>query len=327
MEIHTEIDTENLLGRFLRARRELLRPEDLGLPAGARRRVVGLRREEVARLAGVSTDYYVRLEQGRECHPSTQVVDALARALELEDDATAHLHRLARPSAVRRRRPARRGQVSPHLLRMMAAWPHTPAVVLDHCLTVLAANPLGEALFDGHTYSGDLVRLVFLDPDARDFYPDWERVAVNTVAGLRAAVDTAYDDTAYDDPRLIEVVGELSLRNETFRRLWARHDIRRKTHETKRFHHPLVGELTLHYESLTVNSAHGQQLVVYQAAPASRSEEALSLLGSLTAAPHAPAEADADADTDAGAGPAAESADPAADPAPDPAADTDPRRP
>ncbi|MEE4419173.1 helix-turn-helix transcriptional regulator [Streptomyces bugieae] len=300
-----EIDTENLLGRFLRARRELLRPEDLGLPAGARRRVAGLRREEVARLAGVSTDYYVRLEQGRECHPSAQVVDALARALELEDDAAAHMHRLARPSSARRHRPARRGQVSPHLLRMMAAWPHTPAVVLDHCLTVLAANSLGEALFDGHTYSGDLVRLVFLDPDARDFYPDWDRVAANTVAGLRAAVDTEYDD-----PRLIEVVGELSVRSETFRRLWARHDIRRKTHETKRFHHPLVGELALHYESLTVNSAPGQQLVVYQAAPSSRSEEALSLLGSLTAA--------SGAATDA-------AADPVAEPVADRVADGDPR--
>ncbi|MGP4044028.1 helix-turn-helix domain-containing protein [Streptomyces sp. 2A115] len=273
-----DIDTANLLGQFLRARRELLRPEDLGMPAGARRRVAGLRREEVAQLAGVSTDYYVRLEQGRERHPSAQVVDALARALALEEDAAAHLHRLARPSPDRRRRPARREQVSPHLLRMMTAWPHTPAVVMDHCLTVLAANALGKALFDGHAYSGDLVRLVFLDPDARDFYPDWDRVAVNTVAGLRAAVGTDYDDS-----RLIEVVGELSVKSEAFRRLWARHDIRQKTHETKRFRHPLVGELTLHYESLTVNSAPGQQLVVYQADPGSPSEEALSLLGSLTA--------------------------------------------
>ncbi|MEU9500069.1 helix-turn-helix transcriptional regulator [Streptomyces sp. NPDC048196] len=314
-----EIETENLLGRFLRARRELLRPEDLGLPVGARRRVAGLRREEVARLAGMSTDYYVRLEQGRECHPSAQVVDALARALELEDDAAAHLHRLAHPSSVRRRRPARRGQVSPHLLRMMAAWPHTPAVVLDHCLTVLAANPLGEALFDGHTYSGDLVRLVFLDPGARDLYPDWDQVAANTVAGLRAAVDTAYDD-----PRLIEVVGELSVKNETFRRLWARHDIRRKTHETKRFHHPLVGELALHYESLTVNSAPGQQLVVYQAAPASRSEEALSLLGSLTAASAVATGAVADPAVESVAEPAVQSvAEPES--VAEPAVDVDPR--
>ncbi|MGW1379073.1 helix-turn-helix transcriptional regulator [Streptomyces sp. NPDC002446] len=273
-----DTDTENLLGQFLRARRELLRPEDLGLPADGRRRVTGLRREEVAQLAGVSTDYYMRLEQGRERHPSVQVVDALARVLELEDDAAAHLHRLALPFSRRRRPAARREHVSPHLLSMMAAWPQTPAVVLDRYLTVLAANALGTALFDGHTYRDDLVRLVFLDPDARDFYPDWDRAAANTVGGLRAAVGTDYND-----PRLVEVVGELSLKSESFRRLWARHDIRHKTHETKRFRHPVVGELTLHYESLTVNSAPGQQLVVYQADPGSPSQEALSLLGSYTA--------------------------------------------
>ncbi|MEV6030078.1 helix-turn-helix transcriptional regulator [Nonomuraea sp. NPDC052116] len=271
------MDRENPLGQFLRARRELLQPEEAGVPVTTRRRVAGLRREEVARLAGVSTDYYVRLEQGRERHPSAQVVDALAHALALEEDAVAHLHRLARP--VRRRRAsARRERVSPNLLRMMEGWPHTPAVVLGRCLNVLAANALGRALFDGHAYSGDLVRLVFLDPDAREFYPDWDRVAVNTVAGLRAGAGTDQDD-----PLLIEVVGELSVKSEAFRRLWARHDIRQKTHETKRFRHPLVGELTLHYESLTVNSAPGQQLVVYQADPGSPSEESLSLLGSLTA--------------------------------------------
>ncbi|MBF8189379.1 helix-turn-helix domain-containing protein [Nonomuraea sp. K274] len=282
------MDRENALGRFLRARRELLPPEEVGLPVGERRRVAGLRREEVAGLAGVSTDYYIRLEQGRERHPSAQVVDALARTLCLEEDATAYLHRLARPDGGRRRPPARREQVSLSLLRMMDAWPHTPAVVLGRRLTVLASNVLGKALFDGHAYSGDLVRLVFLDPDARDFYPDWDRVAVNTVAGLRAGADP-------DDARLIEVVGELSLKSDAFRRLWARHDIRQKTHETKRFRHPLVGELTLRYESLTVNSASGQQLVVYQADPGSPSEEALSLLGSLTADSHVHRPADGDA--------------------------------
>jgi hypothetical protein len=163
-------------------------------------------------------------------------------------------------------------------MQMLHAWPNTPAVVLGRTLTVLAHNPLGKALFDGHAYSGDLVRLVFLDPDARDFYPDWDRVAVNTVAGLRASAGLDPDD-----PTLVETVGELSVKSAGFRRLWARHDIRQKTHETKRFRHPLVGELTLTYESLTVNSAPGQQLVVYQAAPGSASEEALALLGSLTA--------------------------------------------
>jgi transcriptional regulator with XRE-family HTH domain len=272
------MDTENLLGQFLRARRELLQPEDLGLPVGARRRVAGLRRAEVARLAGVSTDYYIRLEQGRERHPSAQVVDALARALELGDDAAAHLHRLAHPAMDGRRPSCGPERVGDALLRMMPAWPQTPAVVLGRRLTVLAANTLGEALFAGHTYSDDLMRLVFLDPDARTFYPDWDRVAVNTVGGLRSSIGTDYDD-----PELIELVGELALKSDAFRRLWARHDIRQKTHETKRLQHPLVGELILHYESLTVNSEPGQQLVVYQADPGSPSEERLSLLGSLTA--------------------------------------------
>jgi hypothetical protein len=133
-------------------------------------------------------------------------------------------------------------------------------------------------LFAGHAHSGDLIRLVFLDPDAREFYPDWERVAVNTVGGLRAAAGIDPDD-----PRLIETVGELSVKSADFRRLWARHDIRQKTHETKRFHHRLVGELVLSYEALTVNSAPGQQLVVYQAEPGSPAEAGLALLGSLAA--------------------------------------------
>ena len=264
----------NAIGQFLRARRELVRPEDVDLVPGSGRRVAGLRRTEVALLAGVSSDYYVRLEQGRERNPSPQVVDALARALDLDDEATAYLHDLARPRP-RPRKRLRREEVSPALRGMMAAWTDTPAVVLGQCLNVLAHNHLGEALFARHTYSDDLVRLVFLDPDARDFYPDWERVACNTVGGLRAA--------ASDEPRLINTVGELSVRSADFRRLWARHDIRQKTHETKRFRHPLVGELTLAYEALTVNSAPGQQLIVYQAEPGSPSEEALSLLGSLTA--------------------------------------------
>ncbi|MFD9893407.1 helix-turn-helix transcriptional regulator [Amycolatopsis sp. NPDC059027] len=272
------MDSDNALGTFLRARRELVRPEDAGLPVTGHRRVAGLRREEVARLAGVSADYYVRLEQGRERNPSIQVVDALARALDLDEEALAHLHRLARPVRTRRRPAARRERVSPNLLRMLDGWERAPAVVLGRCLTVLAHNILGRALFAGHTYSGDLVRLVFLDPDAREFYPDWERVAVNTVGGLRSAAGLDQDD-----PLLIETVGELSVKSEAFRDLWARHDIRQKTHETKRFRHPLVGELTLTYEALTVNSAPGQQLVVYQAEPGSPSEEALALLGSLTA--------------------------------------------
>jgi hypothetical protein len=206
------------------------------------------------------------------------VVEALARALELDDDAAAHLHELARPRVQRRRQAPSREGVSRHLVQMMEGWHRTPAVILGRYLTVLAANDLGRALFAGHTHSDDLVRLVFLDPDAREFYPEWERAAANTVAGLRAAAGIDRDD-----PDLIELVGELSAKSEPFRRLWARHDIRQKTHEVKRFGHPVVGDLTLRYESFTVNSAPGQHLVVYQAEPGSPSEDALGLLGSLAA--------------------------------------------
>src|SRR3954470_14251083 len=151
------MDGDNLLGQFLRARRGLVQPEEQDVPVIGRRRVAGLRREEVAMLAGLSTDYYVRLEQGRERHPSVQVIDALARALLLEDDAIAHLHELARPVPGRSRRTARSQRVSPRLLRMMNDWHRTPAVILGRCLNVLAHNSLGEALFGGHTYSGDLM--------------------------------------------------------------------------------------------------------------------------------------------------------------------------
>ncbi|ARX82379.1 MULTISPECIES: helix-turn-helix domain-containing protein [Streptomyces] len=270
------MDSDNLLGQFLRARRARVGPADVGMPGGLRRRVPGLRREEVAMLAGLSTDYYVRLEQGRERNPSAQVLEALAGALLLEGDAVVHLHRLAGTGAGGRR--AGRGRkVGAGLARMLDSWAGTPAVVLDHCLRVLAHNPLGGALFAGHTYSGDLVRFVFLDPGAPDFYPDWDRVAVNTVAALREGAGADLND-----PELTALVGELSLKSAAFRELWARHDIRRKTRDTKRFHHPVVGDLTLTYESFTVNSEPGRQLVVYQAEPGSPSAHALALLGSLT---------------------------------------------
>jgi transcriptional regulator with XRE-family HTH domain len=274
------MNSDNRLGEFLRARRELTRPEDLGFLDAGRRKVPGLRREEVAMLAGVSTDYYVRLEQGRERHPSAQVLDALASALRLEDDARTHAHKLAQPVPRRAATAGRIEKASPNLVRLLEKWAHTPALVLGRYLDVLARNSLADALYGGMTYSNNIMRLVFLDPAAREFYRDWALVSRATVAGLRAAVGADIDD-----PRLTSLVGELSLKSPEFRRLWARHDVRGKTHARKRFQHPLVGELTLHYESFTVNSAPNQQLLVYQAEPASPSEQALLLLGSLTADP------------------------------------------
>jgi transcriptional regulator with XRE-family HTH domain len=269
---------DNRIGQFLRARRERVRPEDVGLPDFGRRRVPGLRREELATLAGVSADYYVRLEQGRERHPSEQVIDALARALQLDDDATAHLHDLARPAPRRRRAAKRAERIRPELLRLMEAWPHTPAMVMGRHLDVLAANSLATALHGGFARGNNLVRTLFLDPAARERYPDWDVVARDTVAALRASVGPDLDD-----PHLTDLVGELSLKSERFRALWARHDVREKTHGTKRFVHPQVGELELHYETFAVAGSSGQVLSVYHAEPGSSTEQALALLSSIAA--------------------------------------------
>jgi transcriptional regulator with XRE-family HTH domain len=273
-----EMAEENRIGQFLRARRERVRPEDVGLPDFGRRRVPGLRREELATLAGVSADYYVRLEQGRERHPSEQVIDALARALQLDDDATAHLHELARPAPRRRSAAKRAERIRPELLRLMQAWPHTPAMVTSRHLDVLAANSLATALHGAYVRGDNLVRSLFLDPAARERYPDWDEVARDTVAALRAAVGPDLDD-----PHLTDLVGELSLKSDRFRLLWARHDVREKTHGTKRFVHPQVGELTLRYETFAVAGSSGQVLSVYHADPGSQTEQALALLSSIAA--------------------------------------------
>lgn len=271
------MDSDNRLGAFLRARRELVRPEDFGMSGGGQRRVAGLRREEVAMLAGMSADYYVRLEQGRDKHPSEQVVVALARVFALDEEGVAHLRELARPVVRRRRAQQRPERVSPGLLALMEAWPNTPALVLGRHLDVLAANPLAVAVNACSAPGINQVRMMFLDPEARNVYPDWAIHAAETVASLRASAGDL------DDPRLTELVGELSLKSDDFRRLWARHDIRGKTAGTKRFLNPMVGELTLAYETFAVNGAPGQLLIAYHAEPGSESERALALLGSMVA--------------------------------------------
>jgi transcriptional regulator with XRE-family HTH domain len=277
-------DTPNRLGEFLRARRALVTPDDVGLPDLGRRRVAGLRREELALLAGVSVDYYVRLEQGRDTHPSEQVLDALARALCLDDDAVAHLHDLARP-APRRRRPRERPErVRPGVLRLLESWSSIPAFVLGRRMDVLAFNALAGMLHDGFATERNMVRLVFLDPAARDTFPDFDAVAQETVATLRAAAGADLDD-----PRLAELVGELSLKSDEFRRLWARHEVREKASGVKRMLHPMVGELVLGYETLRVNDAPEQLVVGYHAEPGSASERALALLGAMAAERAVPA--------------------------------------
>jgi transcriptional regulator with XRE-family HTH domain len=278
------VSPDNPIGEYLRARRELVRPQDAGLPAaGNRRRVPGLRREEVALLAGVSIDYYVRLEQGRDQHPSRQVLEALARALQLDEDAAAHLFRLAQPPTRRRRRVARAERVSPGIVALIDSWSQHPAYVQGRYMDVLAANQLATALAPYYRVGENIVRAAFLDPRVRDMYEDWDQVTESTAAGLRAHVGPDVDD-----PRLNELVGELCVRSERFAQLWARHDARPKRSGTSELHHPQVGALKLSYEKLAIPDSDRQTLVVYHAAPGSPSEQALVLLASAAAGEREP---------------------------------------
>ncbi|PZF91254.1 helix-turn-helix transcriptional regulator [Micromonospora deserti] len=286
------MDGSNQLGEFLRARRELAQPGDFGLPEPTRRRVPGLRREEVALLAGMSADYYIRLEQGRDKHPSEQVLDALARVFRLDADAVAHLHELARPTARRRRTPRAPERVSPSLRRLVDGWPNQPAVVVGRRMDVLVGNALAAVLCPWFVPGHNLVRDFFLDPESPNIYADWDAIAADSVASLRGMAGTDVDD-----PQLTDLVGELSLKSEAFRRLWARHDVRVKTAGSKRFRHPMVGELSLDYETLTVNGASGQMLIVYHAEPGSPSANALALLGSMAADAHPTATSRRSSDT------------------------------
>ncbi|MFD7582949.1 helix-turn-helix transcriptional regulator [Kitasatospora sp. NPDC059817] len=275
------------LGDYLRTRRALVSPAQAGLPPTGRRRVPGLRREEVAELVGLSTDYYVRLEQGRAERPSDEVLDALGRALRLGPAERAHLYDLARPprrSAARTAGAGRDGDaLRPALRRVVEAMPTTPALIMNDRNDVLAWNRLAAALIADFPElpprERNLARRIFLDPGAPDVHLDWEDAARTTVGILRMA-----SGRHPHDPELVRLIGELALGSADFRRLWAGHHVHEKTHGPKRLRHPVVGDVTLDYETFQAPGAARHLLVVYTAAPGSPAEEALAVLGGFTAA-------------------------------------------
>ena len=269
----------NELGEFLRARRARLLPGDVGLPEGAGlRRTPGLRREEVAALAGISIDYYIRLEQGKETNPSTVILDALTSALRLDEEEHSHLYALANYVAQRpSHRPATRSRtVRPGILQLLETLRPCPAYVLSTTSDILAANPEGLALLAGITdwppKQRNTTRYTFLHPSARTVFADWDKAASGSVAQLRTAV--AADPEA---PDLVALVEELAAGSPEFAKLWRRYDVRHRRSEQKTFHHPQVGELTFAYEVVNLDED-GQRMTIYQAAPGSSSHDAMTLL-------------------------------------------------
>jgi transcriptional regulator with XRE-family HTH domain len=279
------VDTKKEIRDFLTSRRARITPEQAGLVSFGSRRVPGLRREEVAVLAGVSVPYYTRLERGDMSGVSQSVLEALARALELDDAERAHLIDLARaaqPTGARPRRRQAKQRVRPEVQWILKAITGAAAFVGNARLDILAANELGRALFS-ELYASparpvNSARFVFLDPRAEAFYRDWERVAGECVAILRWAVGR----DPYDRD-LSDLVGELTTHSEAFRTRWAAHDVRFHNAGVKHFHHPVVGELTLTFNRLDLNADQGLTIFTYAAEPGSRSEEALKLLGSWAA--------------------------------------------
>nr|WP_179549235.1 helix-turn-helix domain-containing protein [Herbiconiux flava] len=267
---------ENRLGEYLRARRALVSPEQAGLPGGRHRRVPGLRREEVALLAGISADYYLRLERGRDRNPSAQVLQALARVLHLDDVETAYLLGLAKPQRRDAARPRRRAERVPERLHHLLAALELPAFVEGRTFDVLASNPLAVALNPRLVPGENRLRSLLLDPGERAFHDDWERASADSVAAFRSTIG---DDVT--DARAVELVGELSLASGRFRTLWARHDVQRLEGGVATVHHPVVGPLRLNREKLPVGDV---LLVVYYPDEHSDSAERLALLASSVAA-------------------------------------------
>jgi transcriptional regulator with XRE-family HTH domain len=285
------VDAASELSQFLTSRRANVTPEQVGLPTYGQRRVPGLRREEVATLAGVSVEYYKRLERGNATGASDSVLEALADALRRDDAERAHLFDLARAArriaASPRRRAAGQGvrPVVQQILNGIAS----PATVSNMRCDYLAANQLGRALyaplFESREQPPNSARFTFLDPAAQEFFVDWEKAGKDLVAALRSMAGRNPYDRALSD-----LVGELSTRSDAFRTWWAAHNVRYHQTGTKRLHHPVVGELELSYEVMEPAADPGLRLAIFTAEPGSRSEEALGLLASWAATPeHEPA--------------------------------------
>jgi transcriptional regulator with XRE-family HTH domain len=286
------MDRSSEIAGFLRSRRARIAPDQAGLAQDDRpRRVPGLRRDEVARLAGVSTEYYTRLEQGRTGSPSPQVVEALARALQLDLAEREHLTDLLAQPTLARRAPAGVQRVRPGLYLMLQTLEHVPAFILGRRTDVLAANALARAVLTDFEAlpapQRNLARYYLLDPDARDRVGDWPQIAAETVAVLRLEAGRYPHDR-----RLADLVGELTLRSPEFAAWWNDHRVLRRTHGSKRYCHPVVGDLHFAYESFQPPGDPDQTLCVYNAEPGSATAEALRLLSSWSAPepdPHVPA--------------------------------------
>lgn len=274
---------------FLTTRRARITPAAAGLPAfGGHRRVPGLRREEVALLSGVSVDYYTRLERGDLSGVSDSVLQALARALQLDDAEAAHLHDLARAantSPIARKPRKATTSLRPSIQRLLDAITDAPAIIRNSYYDYVAANRLGRALYAPvfADPAPNSARFAFFDPAAREFYRDWDQVAQEFVAAMRGEAGR----NPYDK-RLTDLVGELATRSETFRTLWAAHDVRYHRTGVKLLHHPVVGDLELTYEAFDLPADPGLQMSTFTAAPGSPSEDALKLLATWAATAEAP---------------------------------------
>jgi transcriptional regulator with XRE-family HTH domain len=267
-------ETTKALGAFLRARRELVTPQQAGIPEEGVRRVPGLRREEVAMLAGISADYYLRLERGRDRNPSVQVLESIARVLQLDDEHLAHLLSLVAEAPRPRRRRPRKETAPPGALKLLDSLVQ-PAYIEGRYFDVLASNRLARSLSPGLAVGRNQLRDLFLDPVEQAHYPAWEAITECYVASFRQAVGKDIDD-----PRLIELTGELALASPHFRRLWARHEVRAQVEVLLRIDHPQVGELALNRERLSISGAEGLMLVVYYPDAGSESADKLALLAS-----------------------------------------------